>query len=141
MSTADGRSRNTGRTATPSYLKLVHDTTARPAPARTGGDGGARRRIEIVPLGEPATAGPSSAIPRLAPTPLVGDRRQQWPGRENTGDPTTRLVCRTCGVPARVDVVDLRTRRLHLSCDRCYRMWQDQVRREDTVNAGVQRAR
>jgi hypothetical protein len=140
MTTADRRSRNKGRTVTPSYLKLVHDTTARPAPAGVPGTEGGRRRIEIVPLDVPAPAA-SFGIPRLAPAAVVGDRRQQWPGRDDAGEPTARLLCRTCGVPARIDVVDLRTRRLHLSCDRCYRMWQDQVRHDDNVRAGVQRVR
>jgi hypothetical protein len=141
MPSAEGRRRNQGRTATPSYLRLVHDTTARPAPAGNGTGSGARQRIEIVPLDDPATTGRSFEIPRLAPTAPAGERRQGWPDREDAGDPTARLVCNSCGVPARVDVIDLRTRRVHLSCDQCYRMWQDQVRRDDKVSAGVQRVR
>jgi hypothetical protein len=138
MSRSDGRNWK-GRTS-PAYLKLVKDTTpSLMAGASTPSD--ARRRVEIIPLGEPATAGPVTPIPRLAPAMPTGDRRQSWPGRDSSGDPATRLVCRSCAVPARVDVVDLRTNRLHLSCDRCFRMWQDQVRAEDKVPAGLQRVR
>jgi hypothetical protein len=129
------------------YLQLVHDTTAPVAPM-TGAPASGRRRIEIIPLDGTATeigtttASPRSEdIPRLAPTPTVGDRRQNWPGRDVAGDPSARLVCRSCAIPARVDVVDLRNKRLHLSCDRCFRMWQDQVREGDTVPSGLQRVR
>jgi hypothetical protein len=143
MSRADDRRRNAGRTVTPSYLKLVHDTTARPAPA-SDAPTDARSRIVIVPLDDPAGSTTSTApakaepLPRLAPPVAVGERRQIWPGHDH-GDPRTRLVCVACGSPARVDVIDLRTRRLHLSCDHCFRMWQDQVRVDDKIEAGVQK--
>jgi hypothetical protein len=140
MSSADDRRRNRGRTVTPSYLKLVHDTTARPAPAATV-PSDARSRIVIVPLDEPVAQPTTAALPRLAPPLPQGERRQHWPGRPGHGDPATRLVCSSCSVPARIDVIDLRSRRLHLSCDRCYRMWQDQVRADDKVEAGVQKVR
>jgi hypothetical protein len=138
MSRHDGRNWK-GRTS-PAYLKLVHDTTPRLMPAATS-PSDARRRVEIVPLDEPAAPAPVTPIPRPAPTMPAGDRRQSWPGRDASGDPATRLVCQSCQVPARVDVVDLRNKRLHLSCDRCFRMWQDQVRADDKVPAGLQRLR
>jgi hypothetical protein len=139
MSRSDGRNWK-GRSVSPAYLKLVQDTTRRVAPAPTS-PSDARSRVVIVPLDEPAAAAPVTPIPRLAPATPVGDRRQIWPGRDASGSPATRLVCPSCAVPARVDVVDLRNKRLHLSCDRCYRMWQDQVRADDKVAAGVQRLR
>jgi hypothetical protein len=134
-----GRNRKHGRSASPSYLQLVHDTTARVAPAATTTTD-ARRRVVIVPLDAPAAVA-STPIPRLAPEMNPSDRRQRWPGRDGAGDPAGRLVCPSCSIPARVDVVDLRQKRLHLSCDRCYRMWQDQVRAEDVVPVGLQRVR
>jgi hypothetical protein len=142
MSRPSGRSRK-GRSMSPAYLRLVHDTTARPAPAPAapaapGAPGADRRRVEIVPLEGPAGSPP---MPRLAPVTPSGDRRQVWPGRDADIGPAPRLMCTSCRVPARIDVVDLRTKRLHMSCDRCYRMWQDQVRTGDTVSAGLQRNR
>ena len=46
-------------------------------------------------------------------------------------DAHTRLFCLACARQARIDLVDLNARRVHLSCDRCYRMWQEQIRADD----------
>jgi hypothetical protein len=138
------------RRQTPSYLQLVR--TPPLAPTR-GPRSDAHDRVEILPLGDPtesavADASPAPAPPRMVPVPLTDpavprlapptyqERRQQWPGRENVQGAAARLVCPGCGFGARIDIVDLRSRRLHLSCDRCFRMWQDRVREDDTVSSG-----
>ena len=59
------------------------------------------------------------------------ERDRRVPRPEPDRDPLARLSCSMCGQRARVDIVDLRTRRVHLSCDGCYRMWQEQIRRDD----------
>jgi hypothetical protein len=135
-----GRNRKKkAKAASPSYLQLVRDNTPPIAPAGAGASD-ARRRVVIVPLDDPNRPLAAAGVPRLAPPIVPNERRHSWPGHEN-GDPATRLVCPACGDTARVDVVDLREKRLHLSCDRCYRMWQDQVRSDDDVPAGLQRQR
>jgi hypothetical protein len=138
------------RRQTPSYLQLVRT----PAISPTGTPrSDAQARVEIVPLGAPDAAATTAAdrgqrddprvvpmppadptVPRLAPLGSQ-ERRQQWPGRENVRGAAARLVCPGCGFGARIDIVDLRSRRLHLSCDRCFRMWQDRVREDDTVSS------
>jgi hypothetical protein len=114
----------------------------------------ARQRVQIIPLPEPTgpvvlsmppavqpiaaqpitVPAPEASVPRLAPAVSTGgDRRKRRPGRTPEGDAIGRLTCSSCGVDARIDVVDLHTHRLHLSCDSCYRMWQDQVRHDDAA--------
>jgi len=145
MQFSDRSSRATARAN--AHLRLVGSTTAPVAPIPTKA-ASARRRVEIVPLPEPTDAPVAGAvtrqdadlIPALAPVaPITTDRRQVWPGRPKNDDPHARLVCSGCGARARVDLVDLRTRRVHLSCDRCYRMWQDQVRASDPSTVGRRR--
>jgi hypothetical protein len=140
MSRSDHRNKQSGHSSSPTYLKLVQDNMPPLAPTASAA-ADVRRRVVIVPLDGPAPAPQATAVPRLAPIVQPSDRRQSWPGRDDAGDPATRLVCPSCAMTARVDVVDLRSKRLHLSCDRCYRMWQDQVRADDKVPAGLQRVR
>jgi hypothetical protein len=82
----------------------------------------------------PAPAEPALPAPPPAPASLnePAERRQVTHAGETvlrTGMTTlTRLACPTCHHPARVDMADLMSGRLYLSCDRCERMWQDRVR-------------
>jgi hypothetical protein len=145
MSPFSGRSRKPGQGATTSHLRLVPDppdSVADRVQAR-------RPRIEIVPLDgtapspapvphRPAT--PSTLAPPLAPPP-AHDRRRHWPERPADADPFARLVCTSCGTPARIDLVDLATMRVHLSCDGCYRMWQDRIRSGDRIRPPARRRR
>jgi hypothetical protein len=92
----------------------------------------ARRRVVIVPLDDaPASTVDTATVPRLAPAIAPVDRRQGWRSREPNPEPFARFACTSCGVPARIDLIDLLLKRVHLSCDRCYRMWQDRIREDD----------
>ena len=145
MSHVYGRKRKRTRAEAPTYLQLVQDNTPPVAPTATAG-AEARRRVVIVPLDDPTPTATlmtttAAAIPRLAPEITAGERRKSRPGETAPGDPATRLVCPVCNAAARVDVVDLREKRLHMSCDQCFRMWQDRVRTDDVVPSGLQRLR
>jgi hypothetical protein len=129
MSPFDGRTRKPGRSATVSHLQLVKNDAPVSPPRATE----ARRRVVIVPLDDVAASSvPAPTVPRLAPAIAPVERRQEWPSRENR-EPFARLACTSCGVPARVDLIDLRLKRVHLSCDRCNRMWQDRIREDDRL--------
>ena len=117
------------------HLRLVHSGAA-PAPANTTGPS-ARQRIEIVPLPEPSTE--AVIAPLAPPMPVRGDRRR-LDLVSRPGDEHPRLFCHACARRARIDLVDLTSRRVHLSCDRCYRMWQEQIRAGDPakLNRGTE---
>jgi hypothetical protein len=114
------------------HLRLV-DSQPLPLSATPAAPSRARDRVQIVPLPEPpsfATVTPL-APPLAPPMPVRGDRRGVQPTSTSATDVHARLVCPACARRARIDHVDLSTRRVHLSCDRCYRMWQEQIRADD----------
>jgi hypothetical protein len=90
-----------------------------------------------VPLPEPA---PTATITPLAsPMRPRGDRRRPDATSASGAGASARLHCQACGSRARIDLVDLSTRRVHLSCDRCYRMWEEQIRADDPARLTRQR--
>ena len=116
------------------HLRLVHDSA--PRHARAGAGTTARQRIELVPLPEPK---PEAVILPLAPPMPVRGERRRPDAQHGPGDAHSRLFCPACARRARIDLVDLNARRVHLSCDRCYRMWQEQIRADDPARLSRQR--
>jgi hypothetical protein len=52
--------------------------------------------------------------------------------RDSVATAQTEHVCPQCGSTARIDIHDPVRGRIHLSCDSCFKMWQEKV--ESTVD-------
>lgn len=75
-------------------------------------------------LPAPAPLVPRWAAPSLPAVPPPG-LRERVLRRVRSRDEVRRICCPGCGHTARVDIVDRVTGRRHLSCEYCFRMWQE----------------
>ena len=98
----------------------AHAESAEDAAATTVPGGRARDRITIIPLGEPADLSTFPPPPSPRRRPRTIDLRERKRERKRA---KVEHQCPACAKPGVVDLIDHITGEVHVSCPRCFRMW------------------
>lgn len=100
----------------------IHRLTGRDLPSTPA------RRIEIVPLGDPAPLAPVvhllQPVPANPPTPPAEIDLRDEPAGERR---PAALTCPACQATGQLDIVDHITHVAHYSCGSCFRMWTESL--------------